>query len=459
MSQIIAHRVSEKTKAKVGVTKEVLEEIYTDMVKKHQEKIINCPTGSSLYKEFVKKRTRKYQWEKISVIGKGAYGQVLLVRNKVTKEIQAMKMLKKIDMIRRNQVAHVRAERDILAKNNSSGFIIGLDCSFQDDEYLYLIMDYMPGGDMMTWLINKDIFTEDETRFYIAELVLAVEAIHKMNYVHRDLKPDNILIDKKGHIKLSDFGLSKPYKVPTEEDKIYAEQLQKESKTTEKKNDSINKLSWSERTATWKRTSRKMLFSPVGSNAYIAPEVLLKRGYDHSCDWWSVGIIMFEMLCGYPPFIAENPQEVRHKIVRWREFLEFPVDIKLSEAAEDLITKLITSAKERIGSKTIEDIKAHPFFADIDWQNIRQWRAPFLPNLKGEDDHHYFENYVDSSNFSQKNGLDKHPNYFNDEHHVFYGYSYTGGRKTQKITPNSPKSVFDTNFFNDPDEEEVVDDE
>ncbi|CAH1446707.1 unnamed protein product [Lactuca virosa] len=143
------------------------------------------------------------------MIGKGAFGEVRVCREKTTGSVFAMKKLKKSEMLRRGQVEHVRAERNLLAEVDSN-CIVKLYCSFQDDEYLYLIMEYLPGGDMMTLLMRKDTLTEDEARFYVAETVLAIESIHKHNYVHRDIKPDNLLLDRYGHLRLSDFGLCKP---------------------------------------------------------------------------------------------------------------------------------------------------------------------------------------------------------------------------------------------------------
>lgn len=148
-------------------------------------------------------------FEPLTMIGKGAFGEVRICREKATGQVYAMKKLKKSEMLRRGQVEHVKAERNLLAEVDSN-CIVKLYCSFQDDEYLYLIMEYLPGGDMMTLLMRKDILTEDVARFYIGESVLAIESIHKHNYIHRDIKPDNLLLDRNGHMKLSDFGLCKP---------------------------------------------------------------------------------------------------------------------------------------------------------------------------------------------------------------------------------------------------------
>lgn len=147
-------------------------------------------------------------FEPIKIIGKGAFGEVRVCIYKITGEIVAVKKMRKEEMYKKNQILHVRAERDVLSEAKIP-WIVELKYSFQDELYLYLVMEFCPGGDLMSLLINKDILTEDEARFYTAELILCLEAVHKLNCIHRDLKPDNILIDKSGHIKLSDFGLSK----------------------------------------------------------------------------------------------------------------------------------------------------------------------------------------------------------------------------------------------------------
>ena len=147
-------------------------------------------------------------FEPLSIIGRGAFGEVRICRVKATGEVVAMKKMKKSEMVYKNQVAHVKAEREVLVKAKNP-WIVDLKYSFQDEKYLYLVMDFLPGGDLMTLLMRKDVLSEEESRFYIAETILAIETVHKVNYIHRDLKPDNILLDKHGHVKLTDFGLCK----------------------------------------------------------------------------------------------------------------------------------------------------------------------------------------------------------------------------------------------------------
>ena len=158
------------------------------------------------------RKTRKKitvkDFEPLSIIGRGAFGEVRICRVKHTGEVVAMKKMKKSEMVYKNQVAHVKAEREVLVKAKNP-WTVELKYSFQDELYLYLVMDFLPGGDLMTLLMRKDVLSEDESRFYIAETILAIETVHKVNYIHRDLKPDNILLDKHGHVKLTDFGLCK----------------------------------------------------------------------------------------------------------------------------------------------------------------------------------------------------------------------------------------------------------
>lgn len=159
-------------------------------------------------------------YEPLKIIGRGAFGEVRVCRHKKDREIVAIKKMKKTEMIYKNQVAHVRAERDILAVANNP-WIVELKCSFQDEKFLYLVMEFLQGGDLMTLLMERDILSEDESRFYIAETILAVESVHALNYIHRDLKPDNLLIGKDGHVKLSDFGLCKHVEIKPHKAEVY----------------------------------------------------------------------------------------------------------------------------------------------------------------------------------------------------------------------------------------------
>lgn len=335
----------------------------------------------------------------VKVIGKGAFGEVRLVQKRDTGKIYAMKTLLKSEMYKKDQLAHVKAERDVLAGADSP-WVVSLYYSFQDTQYLYLIMEFLPGGDLMTMLIKYDVFSEDITRFYIAECVLAIEAIHKLGFIHRDIKPDNILIDKEGHIKISDFGLSTGFH-KTHDSSYYRKLLDKPpgpgsqviggagGRTSMV--DAIHlTISNRQQISTWRKSRRLMAYSTVGTPDYIAPEIFIHQGYGQECDWWSLGAIMFECLVGWPPFCSETPQETYRKILNWQDTLQFPDDIHLSAESEDLIRRLLTFAERRLGRNGAEEIKAHPFFRGVDWSAIRDFSAPFIPNLSSVTDTSYF---------------------------------------------------------------------
>ncbi|CEP14693.1 hypothetical protein [Parasitella parasitica] len=322
----------------------------------------------------------------VKVIGKGAFGEVRLVQAGDTGKIYAMKTLKKSEMLKKDQLAHVKAERDVLAEADSP-WVVQLYFSFQDAQYLYLIMEFLPGGDLMTMLIKYDTFSEPVTRFYIAEIVLALEAIHNLGFIHRDIKPDNILIDKDGHIKLSDFGLSTGFH-KTHDSQYYQRLL--EGAQNSSGPDFINLNTQKEKIATWKKNRRALAYSTVGTPDYIAPEIFLQRGYGQECDWWSLGAIMFECLCGYPPFCSENPHDTYRKIMNWRETLIFPEDQPISREAEDLIRRLICDPESRLGRNGPNEIKQHPFFYGINWEQIRNERSPHIPQLRSITDTSYF---------------------------------------------------------------------
>ncbi|KAI8333155.1 kinase-like protein [Chlamydoabsidia padenii] len=326
----------------------------------------------------------------VKVIGKGAFGEVRLVQAGDTGKIYAMKTLKKSEMLKKDQLAHVKAERDVLAESDSP-WVVQLYFSFQDAQYLYLIMEFLPGGDLMTMLIKYDTFSEPVTRFYIAEIVLALEAIHSLGYIHRDIKPDNILIDQAGHVKLSDFGLSTGFR-KTHDSQYYQRLLDgtHESIPAGQESISLNILSTKEKIATWKKNRRALAYSTVGTPDYLAPEIFLQRGYGQECDWWSLGAIMFECLCGYPPFCSENPHETYRKIMNWRESLVFPDDQPISREAEDLIRRLICEPENRLGRNGVAEIKAHPFFYGVNWQGIRDEPSPHVPQLRSITDTSYF---------------------------------------------------------------------
>ena len=399
------HIISQRTYDKVIVAKNYIERRYNLQTAKNKEwneilEHINllqiCPEEKQkIKKEIYNQEVIKYRkarekqtirdYESLAIIGRGAFGEVHVCREKKTGKIYAIKKIKKQVLIIKNQIRHVINEQIIMSKA-STPWIVELKASFQEGDYLYLVMEYLPGGDLMNLLIEKDTLTEKEAKFYISELILAVESIHNLDCIHRDIKPDNILIDKNGHIKLSDFGLAKI------SDKLYEKEDEKYKNFLKNKSNDKNT----------KMTHNKN-FSCVGTAYYVAPEVLKKSGYDKDIDWWSVGIILYEMLVGYAPFCSKETTEVCYKVLNWKNYLKIPKKIKLSEEVKDLIFKMIKNSDDRLGKNGAEEIKKHPFFKDVDWDNIRNSKAPFIPELKNEYDTKYFEKFEMKEPFYPKN--------------------------------------------------------
>ena len=291
-------------------------------------------------------------FQPIKLLGRGSFGEVILVRLKSTKKVYAMKILDKKILKMKKQQNHTKTERDLMVKINSP-FIVNIKSAFQDDTNLYLVSEFMQGGDMFFHMHDGQIviFSHDKTRFYILELVLALESLHKNNMVYRDLKPENILLDSKGHVKLTDFGLSKI--LEDEDDKA---------------------------------------FTLCGTPQYLAPEVLLKKGYDKMVDWWSLGCVMYEMLMGRLPFAIKRGM-INLKI--YEKKIDFPR--KISNEARDLIEKfLVVNPTERLGygPNGTDDIKNHPFFNGVDWDLAiqKKYKPPFIPKLKNDVDLRYFDN-------------------------------------------------------------------
>ncbi|KAK1625507.1 serine/threonine-protein kinase cot-1 [Colletotrichum phormii] len=345
------------------------------------------------YLRFLRTKDKPENYNTIKIIGKGAFGEVKLVQKKNDGKVYAMKSLIKTEMFKKDQLAHVRSERDILAESDSP-WVVKLFTTFQDSYFLYMLMEFLPGGDLMTMLIKYEIFSEDITRFYIAEIVLAIEAVHKLGFIHRDIKPDNILLDRGGHVKLTDFGLSTGFN-RLHDNNYYQQLLQGRSNKPRDRNsvaiDQIN-LTVSNRSQIndWRRSRRLMAYSTVGTPDYIAPEIFTGHGYTFDCDWWSLGTIMFECLVGWPPFCAEDSHDTYRKIVNWRQTLYFPDDIQLGVEAENLIRSLICNTENRLGRSGAHEIKQHSFFRGVEFDSLRRIRAPFEPRLTSAIDTTYF---------------------------------------------------------------------
>ncbi|KAG5075680.1 hypothetical protein JHK84_056911 [Glycine max] len=415
---------SNVTKQKVAAAKQYIENHYKKQMQDLQErkerrnmlekKLADAEVSeeeqNNLLKYFEKKereymRLKRHKmgaddFEPLTMIGKGAFGEVRVCREKATGHVYAMKKLKKSEMLRRGQVEHVKAERNLLAEVDSN-CIVKLYYSFQDEEYLYLIMEYLPGGDMMTLLMRKDILTENEARFYVGETVLAIESIHKHNYIHRDIKPDNLLLDRNGHMKLSDFGLCKPLDCSNLQEKDFSIGSNRSGALQSDGRPVAPKRSQQEQLQHWQKNRRMLAYSTVGTPDYIAPEVLLKKGYGMECDWWSLGAIMYEMLVGYPPFYSDEPMLTCRKIVNWRNYLKFPEEVKISAEAKDLISRLLCNVDQRLGTKGADEIKAHPWFKGIEWDKLYQIKAAFIPEVNDELDTQNFEKFEEADNQTQ----------------------------------------------------------
>jgi Serine/threonine protein kinase len=250
------------------------------------------------YLRFLRTKEELSNYIPIKTIGKGYFGEVKLVRKKQDGKVYALKRLAKTEMVSHEQLPRVRAERDALAESDSE-WVVKLYTTFQDSTSLYLLMEYLPGGDLMALLIKYQIFSEDITRFYAAEMIMAIEAIHNLGFIHRDIKPDNILIDREGHVKLADFGLSKGFS-KSHDHSYYRELLQKPAPPNNKpaNRNSVNldeiALTVSNRAQIneWRRSRRLMAYSAVGTPDYIAPELFTGQGYSFEIDWWSLGAIM-----------------------------------------------------------------------------------------------------------------------------------------------------------------------
>jgi len=327
------------------------------------------------------KKADPSHFELLKVLGQGSFGRVFLVR-KVTEAdagtLYAMKVLKKATLKVRDRV-RTKMERDILAEVDHP-FIVKLHYAFQTEGKLYLILEFLRGGDLFTRLSKEVMFTEDDVKFYLAELALALDHLHKIGIIYRDLKPENILLDAEGHVKLTDFGLSK-------------ESIFEENKT----------------------------FSFCGTVEYMAPEVVNRKGHGTAADWWSYGVLMFEMLTGALPFQGNNRKETMTLILKAK--LGMPQF--LSPEAQSLLRALFKrnpANRLGVGENGINDLKKHPFFSNINWDKLfkRELLPPFKPAVSRVDDAFYFDTEFTSKTPKDSPGVPPSAN----AHDLFRGFSY-----------------------------------
>ncbi|KAM4825232.1 myotonin-protein kinase isoform 3-T3 [Thomomys bottae] len=299
-------------------------------------------------------RLQRDDFEILKVIGRGAFSEVAVVKMRQTGQVYAMKIMNKWDMLKRGEVSCFREERDVLV-NGDRRWITQLHFAFQDENYLYLVMEYYVGGDLLT-LLSKfgERIPAEMARFYLAEIVMAIDSVHRLGYVHRDIKPDNILLDRCGHIRLADFGSCL---------KLRAD-----------------------------GTVRSLV--AVGTPDYLSPEILQAVGgapgtgsYGPECDWWALGVFAYEMFYGQTPFYADSTAETYGKIVHYKEHLSLPLaDTGVPEEARDLIQRLLCPAEVRLGRGGADDFRRHPFFLGLDWEGLGDSVPPFTPDFEGATD-------------------------------------------------------------------------
>ncbi|XP_054137765.1 microtubule-associated serine/threonine-protein kinase 4 isoform X3 [Melozone crissalis] len=353
--------------SQLGLNKDPLEEIA---------QLANCDSGTADTLETeesinssntslkLQRRPRESDFETIKLISNGAYGAVYFVRHKETRQRFAMKKINKQNLILRNQIQQAFVERDILTFAENP-FVVSMYCSFETRRHLCMVMEYVEGGDCATLMKNMGPLPVDMARMYFAETVLALEYLHNYGIVHRDLKPDNLLVTSMGHIKLTDFGLSKVGLMSLTTN-LYEGHIEKDA--------------------------REFLDKQVcGTPEYIAPEVILRQGYGKPVDWWAMGIILYEFLVGCVPFFGDTPEELFGQVIsdeiNWPEKDEAP-----PPDAQDLITLLLRqNPLERLGTGGAYEVKQHQFFRSLDWNSLLRQKAEFIPQLESEDDTSYFD--------------------------------------------------------------------
>jgi len=290
--------------------------------------------------------------ELLKTVGTGTFARVCLCRHKTSQNFFALKILSLHDVIRLKQVDHVKNEKNIL-KEIKHPFLISLSWSCKDSSFLYLLFPYVCGGELFSYLRSAGRFSPSTTLFYSAEIVSALEYLHSLSVAYRDLKPENLLLDRQGHIVITDFGFAKV----------------------------ITDRTW----------------TLCGTPEYLAPEIIQSKGHNKAVDWWALGILIYEMLAGYPPFYDDNPFGIYEKILSGK--LEWPRHVEMT--AKDLVKRLLVQDRtKRLGCMKAgaEDIKRHRWFKTIDWEEVycRQLKPPIVPKVRYEGDTKNFDDYPET---------------------------------------------------------------
>ncbi|XP_059574992.1 myotonin-protein kinase, partial [Alligator mississippiensis] len=339
-------------------------------------------------------------FEVLKVIGRGAFSEVAVVRMLRTSRIYAMKVMNKWDLLKRREVSCFREERDVLVRGDKR-WITELHFAFQDHDYLYLVMEYYAGGDLLTLLSRfADGVPLELARFYLAELVMAIDSVHRLGYVHRDIKPDNVLLDRCGHLRLGDFGSC----LKLREDGTVSSAV------------------------------------AVGTPDYLSPEILaaVEAGagsYGPECDWWALGVFAYELFYGRPPFYADSVLETYGKILHFKEHLRFPAGPAVPEAARALMRGLLCGREARLGRGGAPDFRPLGLFAGLDWDGLRGSTPPFAPGCGAATDTSNFD-VLDERLTPAETLSDVLEGAPLGVHLPFVGYSYTCSALQQDETPD-----------------------